>query len=109
MHQITVTGHEPGDYLHPDQKVEVIDEATGRKYSLYLRSNAMAPTESGEVSLFVPIEAIKAIQADKAYCVLTLSPATTAREVAERRKRLTLLSVGRRTQPRLAAAKRTVR
>lgn len=42
MRVMTVTGHESGDYLHPDQQIEVIDEATGRKCSRYLRSNATA-------------------------------------------------------------------
>src|SRR3989338_9233489 len=92
MHVITVTGHDPGDYLHPDQKVEIIDEATGKKYTLYLRSNAMAPTEHGEGSLFVPVTAIKALQADQAYCVLTLSSSITAHEAEERKKLLTVLS-----------------
>lgn len=94
MHVITVTGHEPGDYLHPDQKVEIIDETTGKKYNLYLRSNAMAAPESGEVSLFLPATSIKTIQADNAYCVVTLSFATTQREIAERRRQLATLSIG---------------
>lgn len=109
MYRISVAGHEPGDYLHPDQRVEILDEATGRTYGLYLRSNEMAPAASGEVSLFVPVEAIKTIQADRTYCVLTLSPATTAREVEERRKRLARFSTGRRAQPRVTAAKQAVR
>jgi len=101
MHVITVMGREPGDYLHTDQQVEIVDEATGTKYRCYLRSNEMAPTGKGEVSLFIPAEVIQAIHTDKAYCVLTLSPATTAREVEERKKRLILT---RRTRPPVAAA-----
>lgn len=101
MHVITVTGQEPGDYLHPDQQVEIVDETTGTTYHCYLRSNEKAPTEGGEVSLFIPVAAIKSIQADDAYCVLTLSPATTAREVKERKERL--------TRPPVAAAKRMAR
>ena len=56
---IIVSGHEPGDYLHSDQRLEVVDEATGERYELYLRSNAMAQENTGELSLFVEIASIK--------------------------------------------------
>jgi len=87
MHTITVTGHEPGDYIHPDQKLQIIDETTGKKYELIVRSNAMAKT--GEIALFIPSAVIRDLQADKDYCVLTLSEALSP---AEKQKRVTHLT-----------------
>ena len=111
MHVITVTGHEPGDYLHPDQKLEIIDEATGHRYDLYLRGNALASTQGGEVSLFIPTPAIREIQTDQEYCVLTLSAAATPGEVEERRQRLAGIYIdpGREAGRTIPAAKRRAR
>lgn len=94
MHVMTVTGHDPGDYLHPDQKLDIVDEVTGNRFGLYLRSNACASTAGGEVSLFVPTAAIREIQIDRDYCVVTLSTASTADESEERRERLAGTAIG---------------
>ena len=94
MHRITVTGHEPGDYLHPDQRLEVVDEATGRKYELYVRSNAMAPAGTGEISLFVPVAGIREIKSDAEYCVVTLAFPGTEKEANERRQLLAGTCIG---------------
>lgn len=84
MHTITVTGHEPGDYVHPDQKLQIIDETTGKKYELIIRSNEMSIAQTGEISLFIPIAAIRELVADKNYCVLTLSETVSEKEKQER-------------------------
>lgn len=88
MHTITVTGHDPGDYLHPEQRLELIDEETGNLYELYVRSNARAPARRGEISLFIPVTAIQGVQTDKKYCVVTLSRAANAKEETTRKEKL---------------------
>src|SRR5579863_6798950 len=93
MHTITVEGHEPGDYLHPDQKLEIIDEETGKKYELYVRSNVRAASDSGEISLFIPLAAIQELRADKEYCVMTLSQAGSKGQEDQRKKRLAGLDI----------------
>jgi hypothetical protein len=88
MHVITVTGHEPGDYVHPDQKVKIVDEPTGQEFELIVRSNAMTSTGAAEISLFIPTAAIRGLVTDKEYCVLTLSESQSESEKQERRDRL---------------------
>ena len=109
MRVITITGHDPGDYLHPEQKLEILDEATGTRYELYLRSNAMAATEKGEVSLFIPTADIREIQTDTAYCVVTLSAVASPREAEQRRARFAGTCLGGRPPraQRLVAKRRT--
>lgn len=88
MYTITVTAYDPGDYLHPDQRLELIEETSGKKYELYVRNNATAPAGSGEISLFIPAIAIKEMQSDREYCVITLSHSATSKEAGERQTRL---------------------
>ena len=85
---VTAPGHVPGDYLHPEQSLEIVDEQTGHVYQLYVRSNAAAPAGRCEISVFIPVTAIQSVQADTKYCVVTLSRAAN---VAEERARTTRL------------------
>lgn len=88
MYTITVTAYDPGDYLHPEQRVELVEETSGKRYELYLRNNATAPAGSGEISLFIPASAIKEIRSDREYCVVTLSHAASSKEAMERQTQL---------------------
>lgn len=84
---ITVPRHDPGDYLHPEQSLELVDEQTGHVYELYVRSSAAAPA-GGEMSLFIPVAAIQSVQTDAKYCVVTLSRAATPAEERKRQQNL---------------------
>ena len=88
MSVITVSGHEPGDYLHPDQKLEIVEESSGQRYEILLRGSNTTSQGKGEISIFLPIVMLRDVQANGDYCVVTLSPPRSPDESAFRRKSL---------------------
>ncbi len=88
MNVITVTSHEPGDYLHTEQKLELVEEGSGSRYELFFRGTNDGSSAVGEISLFLPLSNLRGIQANGEFCVVTLSSPQSAEEAASRRKKL---------------------
>lgn len=88
MNVITVTAQDPGDYLHSDQKLELVEESSGRRYEILFRGTAEASSGFGEISLFLPLSSLRSIQANGEYCVVTLSSPRSPEQAASRRKKL---------------------
>lgn len=74
-----------GDYIHPDEELQIVDEATGTTYDLMVKSSAPRPGAAGTVFLYVPVEAVASLMLVDGYCVVELgvaeSPAAGKRRV----------------------------
>jgi len=93
MNTLTVPSREAGDYLHPDELVELIDESSGIKYELYIRSSASLLAGPADISVYIPIAAIKDIQSDTEHVIVTISQAANKKELSERKRRISNASL----------------
>lgn len=64
-----------GDYVHPEECVRILDEATGDFYDLILKGEALRSDENGTVHLYIPAGAIIDLAWEGGYCVVKLSKA----------------------------------
>ena len=77
-----------GEYVHPDEQVQLTDEATGSTYELIVKGTAQRPSQSGTVRVYIPEGAIQNLFMISGYYVVELAPPATEAEATERRKRL---------------------
>ena len=61
-----------GDYVHPDECVRILDEATGEFYDLIVKGEELSG-ERGTVHLYIPAGAIIDLVWEGGYCVVKMS------------------------------------
>ena len=72
-----------GDYVHPDEGVRILDEATGDFYDLIVKGEEQRSGERGTVDLYIPAGAIVDLAWEGSYCVVKLSQAPGGRSTAD--------------------------
>ena len=72
------------DYVHPDEEVQIVDEATGRTYGLFLKSGATRPSESASVFVHIPSRMIAEIGAYDDYLIIELRHPNDDKEATTR-------------------------
>lgn len=78
-----------GDYIHPEEEVEILDEATGQKYQLMVKSEAARAGQKGPVVLLISLEQCESVSASDSYLIVTLSQPKDNKEATSRKKSLT--------------------
>ena len=77
-----------GEYVHPDEQVQLTDEATGQTYDLIVKGTAQRASQGGTVRLYIPEAAIQSLFVIAGYYVVELAAPSNEAEAAERRKRV---------------------
>lgn len=73
MQTVRAIPRSTGDYVHPDECVRVLDEATGEFYDLIVKGEDLRSGEGGTVHLYIPAGAIVDVEWEGGYCVVKLS------------------------------------
>ncbi len=60
------------DYLHPDEEVQIVDEASGVTYSVLIKGTAERLGETGSVVVHVPVQSVASVALLNGYLVLEL-------------------------------------
>lgn len=88
MQKLMAMARGSGDYVHPDEEVQIVDEATGQIYGLFLKGGATRSGESAGVFVHIPLRMVAEIGAYNDHVVIELRHPNDDKEATARLNKL---------------------